>query len=236
MTAAGGAAAEPASPGLAARLREATRDAHRRAERSGIMRRLLAGEVERWRYARLLRALHGVYAALESGLDRHAGDPRVAPAADDRLRRAPALAADLRRLHGDGWPALAVAAEGRAYVRHLERLADREPLLLVAHAYVRYLGDLAGGQLLRRLVGRSVAGGFVPTAAYEFPAIAEPAAFVADYRARLDGLPVDAGTADAIVGEAVAAFERHVRLFEELDAAPPDAAAPAPPLAVATAR
>lgn len=199
------------------------------------MRRLLVGEVERWRYARLLRALHAVYAALESGLDRHAGDPRVAPAADERLRRAPALAADLRQLHGDGWPALPVVAEGAAYARHLAWLADRHPPLLVAHAYVRYLGDLAGGQLLRRLVRRSVAGGPVPTSAYEFPAIAEPASFVAAYRARLDGLPVDAGTADAIVGEAVAAFERHVRLFEELDAAPPDAVTAAAPLGAASA-
>jgi heme oxygenase (biliverdin-producing, ferredoxin) len=39
------------------------------------------------------------------------------------------------------------------YVLHLQELSESEdPSALLAHAYVRYLGDLSGGQVIRRRV------------------------------------------------------------------------------------
>jgi heme oxygenase (biliverdin-producing, ferredoxin) len=44
----------------------------------------------------------------------------------------------------------------RAYRDRVAELAGRAPLLLAAHAYVRYLGDLSGGRMLGRAMRRSL--------------------------------------------------------------------------------
>jgi heme oxygenase (biliverdin-producing, ferredoxin) len=219
-----GAAGEVArmSTSLARRLRDETRALHVAAERSGVMRALLRGALDRAAYARLLRALHVLYAALERGLADHAERPAVAAVHDPALARADRLAQDLDLLAGPGWAgALPVPAAARAYAARLDHLAAADPDLLVAHAYVRYLGDLSGGQHVARAVRRALAlEGTRGTAFYEFPALGDLDAFKGAYRAALDALPVDAAGAARLVGEARWAFAAHVALFEALDATP----------------
>ena len=208
-----------APAGLAAGLRAGTREAHGVAERSGIMHAILVdGAVSRAAYARLLRSLHSVYAALEDELARHAAHPALAPLPVAGLARTARLEADLVVHHGADWAqALAPAPAAAAYAAHLHDLGARDPALLAAHAYVRYLGDLSGGQLLPARIaaaaGVSVADGFT---FYAFPAITDPGAFKRDFRRALDALPLDAAAAAAVVAEARDAFARHAQLFEEL--------------------
>jgi heme oxygenase len=213
--------------GLAERLRTATTALHAAAERAGIMPALLAGRLGQAGYCALLRNLHGIYAALEGAIDRHATHPALAAAILPGLARRDALATDLRALHGDRWERLPVADATAAYVRRVRELDDRRPELLLAHAYVRYLGDLSGGQVLRRVVARAFAlVDGIGVAFYDFGA--DPGALAARFRAALDALDADRALADEIVAEARAAFARHVDLFEELA----DARGPAqPPLA-----
>lgn len=203
---------------LARRLREETQALHTAAERSGAMRALLRGRLDRPSYARLLRALHAIYDALERGLAAAAHRPAVAALHRPALARAGRLARDLDVVAGAGWTeALAPLPAARAYAERLDRLAAHDPDRLVAHAYVRYLGDLSGGQHVARAVRRAFA--LEPergAAFYEFPEVADADAFKAEWRAALDALPVDAAGADAIVDEARWAFAAHAALFAEL--------------------
>ncbi len=144
-------ALDPVAPvSLLARLRAATRDLHTEAERGGIYGALIAGRATRDGYLLLLRNLVPVYAALELGLEAR---PILAPFDGGVLRRGPALTRDLGRLAGPNWredlPLVAPAAD---YAAHLATLAATHPPLLLAHVYARYLGDLSGGRILRRLV------------------------------------------------------------------------------------
>lgn len=203
---------------LAERLRTATRELHRSVERAGLMPALLRGQLPRADYLLLLRNLHALYEALESGLARHADHPQLAPLQLPALARAGALAADLDALHGAGWaPALPLCAATRAYVDRLRLLADHRPPLLAAHAYVRYLGDLNGGQVLARLVGQGLQ--LAPgqgVAFYDFGAAEQVAACSRAFRAGLDGIAPDEAAAQALVDEACDAFVRHRELFEQL--------------------
>jgi heme oxygenase len=204
---------------LAERLRTATRELHREAERAGLMRALVRGQLSRGDYVGLLRNLHAVYAALEAGLTRHAQHPQLAPLHQPALTRLAPLTCDLELLHGPAWAqAVPLQAAATAYVAHLEALALTQPQLLAAHAYVRYLGDLSGGQVLARVVAQALQ--LAPghgVAFYDFGPPGQVAALAAQLRRGLDQIAPDAAAADALVDEACAAFTRHRELFEQLE-------------------
>jgi heme oxygenase len=204
-----------ASPGLAAGLREATRALHRRAERSGVVQRILNRQADRFAYALLLRNLLPVYRQLEAGLRRRAAEPGVRHIVEPRLFRAEALAGDLVAIGGADWAgALPLLAAGEAYRCRVALAAERAAGGLIAHAYVRYLGDLNGGRLLRGLLVEQLGLGDAALSFYRFPRIPERDAFSAGYRRALDRAGAELGDEGPIVDEAVAAFRLNVALSE----------------------
>lgn len=216
---------------LSQRLRHETSTLHRLAERSGIMHGLLRGRLDRHEYVALLRALHHVYVALEERLDATASFPDVRPFYDQRLHRTAAIVADLTHLHGDGWAH--DVKPGAAAEEYAERVLCATPLQLVAHAYVRYLGDLSGGQALGQVVARALAlRDDEGTRFYRFPEIADAEQYKGAFRAALDAWPLSTTEADGVVLEAQEAFRLNVRVFEAVATrtAPSDAP-PRPPVA-----
>jgi heme oxygenase len=205
---------------LAQRLKTATAAEHHRVERSGIMPALLRGQIGRDGYVALLRNLHAIYAVLEPALQRHAGRATVGPVVLPELFRRAAIEADLAALGAAGEPpAAALAPAARQYVQRLRDIDAAQPGLLVAHAYVRYLGDLSGGQQLRRIVARALAlPGAAGTRFYDFGDAGRVQALAQQLRAGLDaaGALADDADADAVVAEAESAFGRHRQLFEQL--------------------
>jgi heme oxygenase (biliverdin-producing, ferredoxin) len=206
---------------LPERLRRETHELHRSVERSRFMAALLRGRVGKPSYSALLRNLHAIYSALEPALERHRQHPWIAPVVLPALWRRAALAADLAALHGPGWAdALVLLPAAERYCERVRQLDAEQPDLLLAHAYVRCLGDLSGGQLLCRVVAESLQlTGGVGTAFYDFGAPSETLALVRAFRSGLDKVVADAPAADALVAEAVLAFELHRNLFDELAAA-----------------
>ncbi len=207
------------SADLAARLKASTGRWHRQVERSRLMARLLRRELPRRNYVQLMHNLQAIYAALEPALSRHAANPALAPVLLPGMFRADALAADLALLSpGDTPPPTLVPATQR-YVERLQELDRDAPGLLVAHAYVRYLGDLNGGQALQRLVVRAYGlEGRAGTRFYDFGERAEQQRMLDGFRDGLGTIGQHSTQAQAIVDEAVSAFERHAEIFEELAA------------------
>jgi len=208
---------------LAERLKTETRALHATAERSLLMGELLRGRMQRPAYCALLRNLHALYAALEPALERHARHPVLAPVILAPLWRRRALEQDLLALHGAGWAdALALQPAAKAYAERLRDLDASRPELLLAHAYVRYLGDLSGGQLLRKVVADSPAlDGADAVAFYDFGDAEASRELTQAFRDGLAVVPADGRLADALVDEARLAFQWHQRLFDELVTLPP---------------
>lgn len=211
----------PHPPDLAAQLRAATWPLHRAVEAGAFVRDLLGGRVERGRYCLMLRGLHEIYVALEAALARHAGLDLLLAARAPGLARTAALAADLDQLHGQAWRReLASLPAADAYAARLRELADSEPPRLLAHAYVRYLGDLSGGQALARVLKAAYAlPGADGTRFYDFGDAATTTALAQGIRTALAQVDAAHPACAAIVDEAQRAFERHRVLFDELQAA-----------------
>lgn len=208
------------SPALPERLKLETRDLHTATERSGAMAALLAGRLSRAGYCALLRNLHALYAALEAALHARSGDAAVALLQTTALQREAALANDLDTLHGAAWRSdLPLQPATQAYVARLHALAAQPSPALVAHAYVRYLGDLHGGQVLKRLVARHLGlADDTGTQFYEFGPEPQVLALRQHLRQALARLPFTVAEQDEVVAEARWAFVQHQRLFEQLAA------------------
>lgn len=204
---------------MADRLRLGTREWHRAAERTRFMQAMLRGQVSRAGYCRFLRSLHTIYETLEHALAHHAGQPALAPLHLPGLARTAAIAADLDVLFEGEWRReLAPAVAATDYARHLQQLEATDPLMLLAHSYVRYLGDLSGGQLLQGIVAGALAlPGADGTHFYRFD---EPGAraLATAYREALAQLQLDSGMMTRVVAEACDAFCRHCEMFDELAA------------------
>ena len=182
------------------------------------MRTLLDGRMDRAAYCALLRNLHALYSVLEPALERHANHPVIAPVFLPALWRRRALQHDLSTLHGPDWAdVIALQSATLTYVDRLRTLQEFRPPLLLAHAYVRYLGDLSGGQLLRGVVARSAtlaAGSAI--AFYDFGDALSVSSLTHAFRAGLDAVPTDDRLSDALVDEAKLAFAGHSQLFDQL--------------------
>lgn len=209
---------------LSERLRAETKDVHTAAERSGIMRELLRRALPRDAYIALLQNLAAVYAAMESEIALHAAHHSLRAIDWTRLTRLPTLQNDIAVLTAVGATSAprrddssALVPATREYVAHLHTLGQQHPERLLAHAYLRYLGDMYGGQILRRLVLSSVADGNEHAVSfYDFTQIDNLHAFIATFRDAIDAMPQHPTEADTMIAEARYGYELHARMFTEL--------------------
>lgn len=208
---------------LATQLREGTRQSHTAAENTAFMKCFLKGIVEIGPLRKLLADLYYVYSTLEASLQQHREHPIVGPMIFPALERQQGLALDLAFYYGPDWlEQITPSAAGQHYVARLKTIAATQPELLVAHAYVRYMGDLSGGQGLRAIARSAIK---LPegegTRLHEFEQLPTPEArrdFKFRYRDALNALPVDEVTAQAIVDEANFAFQLNRDVMHELEA------------------
>lgn len=204
---------------LATKLREGTKKAHTMAENVGFVKCFLKGVVEKNSYRKLVADLYFVYSAMEEEMERHKNHPVLSKIYFRELNRKKSLEQDLSYYYGSNWREQVTPSDSaKAYVQHIRDVSNSEPELLVAHSYTRYLGDLSGGQILKKIAqrGMNLSEG-EGTAFYEFKEIPDEKAFKNQYRQALDELPVDEATGDRIVDEANATFGMNMKLFQELE-------------------
>lgn len=201
---------------LSTQLRERTRDAHERAETVPFITDLMRGRLDRAAYADLAAQQYGIYVALEGAARRMADNPRAQGLLFAELTRTPSIEADLHHLYGPQWrDRIEVLPAARAYAERIEQVSTDLPRY-AAHAYTRYLGDLSGGQAIKRLVQRHYGLGEDGVAFYTFTAIPKPKVFKDLYRERLDALQLDPLEVEMAVAEATLAFELNTAVFAAL--------------------
>ncbi|MFV0428201.1 MAG: heme oxygenase (biliverdin-producing) [Arachnia sp.] len=207
---------------LSSALREATAAAHKAAETSTFVDELMSGRSCVGAYAMLTAQLAPIYQALESAIhQRFAEDPLLARLSDTRLDRYASLEADLDHLIATGATGglsreeLPVMPATQDYVEQLAHASDVETI--IANHYVRYLGDLSGGQAIGALVKRHYSVADAGVSFYRFADIDSPKRYKDGYRARLDALEVTPGQRELLLRRAVAAFAMNQALFADLD-------------------
>ncbi|VEH71908.1 MULTISPECIES: heme oxygenase (biliverdin-producing) [Corynebacterium] len=202
---------------LSVALREETAHAHENAERSAFMQRLISGELTAEAAADLGGQLWFVYESLERAVRSVADTPIASAVADPRLERRFALEADLAALVGGDWrEKIRILPATASYVARLEEISG-SAVEVVAHHYVRYLGDVSGGQVIAARLGALY--DIEPDALnfYDFSAIGKIPPYRKGYRERLDSLILTADEREALLLEAQRAFAFNSAIFAELN-------------------
>lgn len=189
-----------------------TKTLHVEAERSGVISDLLRGDATRDGYILLQRNLLPAYQALERGLERHRATPSLMALAKYRLERSAALEADLVVLCGGSFAGVPLLPEGEAYAQRIDACADGDGARLIAHAYTRYLGDLNGGQILKRLLIKKPGLKPAEVSFYDFPDYDDLPTLKADYRDALDQAGTLVADPQAVIDEGMVAFQLNIDL------------------------
>jgi len=172
-------------------LKELTHEAHRNAETQPFVKILFSGKINPELYAAYLKNQHPCYEILEVCSMPHGllnGLPD--------MRRAPAILQDYLELHNSSKEEPKVLPATERYIKYILSIKD-DPKRLMAHLYVRHMGDLAGGQMIAKRVPG--AGKY-----YQFE---NPDALKAAIRERLD---------DSMADEAKVCFKYAEELFKDM--------------------
>ncbi|MFJ2146296.1 heme oxygenase (biliverdin-producing) [Glutamicibacter sp. NPDC087831] len=202
---------------FSAQLRSVTQEDHHAAESSDFITTLMGGERSARDYTLLISQYHYIYEALEEEVRALASHPALTDIFDLHLERGAQIIKDLEVLlpmHDlEESPAALPATED--YVAAL-RAAAADPARLVAHHYLRYLGDLSGGLAIGKLVSRHYS---IPDEAlnmWKFDAIEKPKLYKDAYREKLDTFGANPSHAEAVLDEAKRGFQWNKAIFEDL--------------------
>ncbi|NWU15172.1 HMOX1 oxygenase, partial [Cephalopterus ornatus] len=211
---------ESMSKDLSELLKEATKEVHEQAENTPFMKNFQKGQVSLHEFKLVTASLYFIYSALEEEIERNKNNPVYAPVYfPAELHRKAALEKDLEYFYGSNWREEIPCPEAtRKYAERLHYVGKNHPELLVAHAYTRYLGDLSGGQVLKKIAQKALQ---LPStgeglAFFTFDGVSNATKFKQLYRSRMNALEMDLATKKRVIEEAKKAFLLNIQVFEAL--------------------
>ena len=206
---------------LSALLRASTSEIHKEAEQRPFMRAFFAGALPRDAYIGWLARQWHLYRTLETALDAVPSDRPEHGLVPTSLYRTERIEADLDYLTDGSWRDQDhLTAATRSYVQRIET-SRVFPAGLIAHAWLRYMGNVGGRDVLRRLVAGSIGaveGDERGLAFTDYSAVGEIRPFFANFHSKLDNLPLTDAEKDAAADEADAGFRLNIALTDELAA------------------
>jgi heme oxygenase len=203
---------------LSKQIREGTKKSHTMAENTGFITCFLKGVVEKKSYVKLLSDLYHVYSAMEEEFDRHKEHPILSQIYFPELFRKESIEKDLEYYFGPEWKQSVTQTDScKEYVSKIKEVSDVFPELLIAHHYTRYIGDLSGGQVLKKIAQTALKVDDSGMNFYIFKDIPDEKEFKDNYRKTLDSLPFTEGTINSIIAEANNAFRLNMKVFKEVE-------------------
>lgn len=127
-------------------LKHLTYEHHRNAERQEFVKELMSGSIEEERYATFLFNQHACYNVLEAMGMLHGLFDTI-----PEVPRAKRIWADYLELWGERPESPQALPATSKYLDHLKSIMH-DPDKVMAHIYVRHMGDLSGGQMIKKKI------------------------------------------------------------------------------------
>jgi heme oxygenase len=206
-------AAEP----LSKRLFGGSAVIHRQAERRPFMVVFFKAQLPKDAYAEYLGRLSYIYEALEEADESLKDDPTVGRMYSPELHRLPSIEADLEFLLGEGWrDQVAYSPATKGYVERIQTVAREFPPGFVAHQWLRYLGNVLAQPVLQRIMRKAYGFDERGMEFARYPKVSDPRAYLGEYHARMNAMPLDEAAIQRIVDEANRAWQHQIDFTDEL--------------------
>ena len=175
-------------------LREITKELHHEAETTKFAKELLSGKIGGKKYVNYLYNMLAIYDPIEWYASRQGMFDKM-----PGLPRLKAIHEDFKELDDGGY--LYLTPSTLAYVQYLHKLGNdpENKHLIKAHLYCRHMGDLNGGQIIKKQVAHLSSGKF-----YDFD---DAEALKVQIRQELD---------DSLGEEACVAFQWVIKIMKDL--------------------
>ena len=192
---------------------------HRQAERRPFQVVFLKAELPREAYVEYLGRLSYVYAALEETDESLRDDPLAGRMFSPELHRSAAIDRDMRFFTDSDWRnRFKPSPATEAYADRIRWTGRELPAAFAAHQWLRYLGNVLAQRVLLRIMDKAYGLTDDGVAFYKFDDIADPRAYLGEYHARMNSMPLDAATRAAVVEEGNKAFSLQIDFTDELAA------------------
>jgi len=198
---------------LSYELKVKTAMVHREAESAEFMRKLFMGRFTDVEYAQYLNALEGLYSQLELELTKNKMNKHVGPIYLPELFRLNSIKKDLEFFSEVEFENSLLDSAVEKYRSRLIDISLKQPHLLMAHAYTRYLGDLSGGIILGRSLSTKYPNEALSFFHFDFDNIEE---WKAKYKELLDSAKLSNVEIEEVCNEAILAFELNHLIFSSI--------------------
>jgi len=128
-------------------LKELTHEQHKNAERSLFVKKLLKQDITPYQYYIYLSNQFLMYTTLEG----YASEIGILDGIEE-IKRGVSISKDLQELEREyGFEIPVHLKSTGSYIQYIRNISE-DPEKLLAHIYVRHMGDLSGGQIIKRFV------------------------------------------------------------------------------------
>lgn len=197
---------------LSKELFEGTAESHRLIERMPFVSTLLSKKLSADKYREYLIDLYFVYSALEEELEIQQNHHMIQQFSCLHLNRKSKILQDLQHFSCFKISSHHETKATKAYVKRIRWCSENYPYLLIAHMYVRYMGDLSGGQILKKRLSKT----FDANALSFFEFEEDCKQMKQSFRSILDSLALEEGKMVKLIEEANIAFKLSGKIFSEL--------------------
>ena len=192
------------------RIREKTSLLHAAAEHSGYIKRLVEGDATVEGYGEYLYNLHAVYEAIE---DNEALKDFVTP----ELYRTSQVLQDVAYILNDKKESLSYLASTAACVSRIHEVAEKNPILVAAYAYTRFLADLFGGRTFPELLKTKYNLSEEGMHYYRYEELGDVKSYVMKYHSKLAGIRLSEQGKENFLTEINNAYIYNIAISNELE-------------------
>jgi heme oxygenase len=192
---------------------------HRAAERRPFMVVFFKAQLPIQAYVEYLGRLSYIYEAIEDADEALRNDPVVGVMYSPELHRRSSIDADMTFFAGAGWrERIKPSPATQRYVDAIRSAVAEFPPAFVAHQWLRYLGNVLGQPVLQRIMRKAYGVEEQGMEFYRYDKVSDPRAYLGEYHARMNSMPLDAAGKKRVVDEANGAWQLQIDFTDELAA------------------
>lgn len=199
-----------------AQIKVSTDAAHAQAENAQFIASLMGGSLDKPAYRDYLTAFLPIYIRMEELLKERQESQLISYFGHRALDRAEKISNDIAALDAQ----INSSFDGKSLKsvhNYLERLnVDITDARLLAHHYIRYLGDLSGGQAISKLVARHYAIEADALNFYDFAQVGDSVFYKKRYRDLLNLVPFSQQDKIEFLDEVSILYKLTTKIFIEL--------------------